>query len=77
MLVLCGQGVQKTLRKKQPGVWLRQWFVLPGFAPETVSIHPVVEGYHGICDTCQEQQAEVFSGWLECPWLFTWLYSIV
>lgn len=77
MLVLCGQDVQKNPRKKQPGVWMRQWFVPPGFAPETVSIHPVAGGYCGVCGTCQEQQAEVFSGWLERPWLFTWLSSIV
>lgn len=56
--------------KEQPGVWLsqmRQWFAPPRFALETVNIHPVAEGYHGVCGTHQEQQAEVFSGWLDCP----------
>lgn len=48
-------------------MWLRQWFVPPRFALETVSIYPVAEGYHGACGTCQEQQAEVLSGWLDCP----------
>lgn len=69
MLVLRGQGVQKNLRKR--AAWgvaePDEAVVPPRFALETVSIHPVAVGCHGVCGTHQEQQAEVITGWLDCP----------
>lgn len=67
MLVLCGQGVQKTLRKGEAWAVVQAVVCSSLFALETLSIHPAAEGSHGVCGTCQEQQAEVFSGWLDCP----------
>ena len=51
-------------KKEQLRVWLSQMrlqFFARRSALESVSIHPIAEGYHGLCGMHLEQQVEAFS----------------